>query len=74
MGNQNNKQMKFAVIGGIGIIGAAFLYHYMSQTSETEEMLDNELAALHPLARDPMGRIEWEHFQKIFEICAKHGK
>ena len=71
-----DKKVLYALIGGAAVIGAGAAYYFLSQaeTSSTEDALDDDLDQLGALELDDNGRIEFDQFLKIFQICSFYGK
>ena len=70
-----DKNVKYALLGGAALIGAAVAYHFFSTSeTETDAGLDEDLEQLGALDLDAQGRIEFKQFLKIFQICSFYGK
>lgn len=70
-----DKNIKYALIGGAALVGAAVAYHlFNTSKEEADDGLDEDLEQLGPLELDAMGRIEFRQFLKIFQICSYYGK
>lgn len=72
--DSSSKFIKYALIGGAAVIVAAVAAHLMSKSEEADELLDADLEDLGELKLDANGRIEFEQFLKIFQICSFYGK
>jgi len=81
-----NKNLKYALLGGAAVVGAAVLY-YLTNSAESknadgltaaeadkfEENLDEDLEKIGEIEYED-GHIKFTQFLKIFEICSYHGK
>lgn len=77
-----NKNIKYAMMGGAALVGAAVLYYLTSSKSEdiasgasneTAEKLDDDIEQIGEIEYED-GHVKFEQFLKIFEICSYHGK
>jgi hypothetical protein len=83
----DNKNLKYALIGGAAIVGAAALY-WLTSTSdatasasdpaavskkEDDDKLEEQLDAIGEIEYEDQ-HVKFEQFLKIFEICSYHGK
>jgi len=70
-----DKKVMYALIGGVAVVGAAIAFHFMSKEGDSADSgLDDDLDQLGPLELDENGRIKFEQFLKIFQICSFYGK
>ena len=69
-----DKKVLYALIGGVAVVGAAIAYHFMAKGESAEDTLDDDLDELGSLELDENGRIKFEQFLKIFQICSFYGK
>ena len=82
--SSENKNLKYALIGGAAVVGAAVLYYLTSASEGKSDASSAEQAANDDILEDDLekiGEIEYEDghvkftkFLKIFEICSYHGK
>ena len=82
-----NKNIKYAMIGGAALVGAAVLYYLTAGGSgdkaadeatnaalnEANEKMEEDLEQIGEIELEE-GHIKFEQFLKIFEICSYHGK
>lgn len=80
-----NKNLKYAIMGGAALVGAAVLYYLTSSASKenssgtsgddhaNNEELEAELDQIGEIEYED-GHIKFEQFLKIFEICSFYGK
>lgn len=52
-----DKNVKYALIGGLTIVGAALAYHFYKQQADNEEDLDDDLTELGPLEFEKDGKL-----------------
>ena len=81
-----NKNIKYALIGGAALVGAAVIYMLTSGSDNKDPATAGGEAVVQDddeldKALDDIGEIEYEdgnvqfsQFLKIFEICSYHGK
>jgi hypothetical protein len=60
-----DNRVKMGVVGGIALVAAAAIFHFMSSAEEADT-LDDDLMQLGDLKLDAQGNIEFEQFLKIF--------
>ena len=77
-----NKNLKYGVIAGAAIVGAAAIWYLMNGKSsdaatsgevDHEDAMDQDLEAIGEIEIED-GHIKFEQFLKIFEICSFYGK
>jgi len=78
MSSTGNKNWLFAIGAAIGVVGAAMIYHYISNKETTDstglnEAL-NEIAALGEPKRDASGRLAFNYYKQVFYIIMKNAK
>jgi hypothetical protein len=78
MSSTGNKNWLFAIGAAIGVVGAAMIYHYISNKETTDstglnEAL-NEIAALGEPKRDASGRLAFNYYKQVFNIIMKNAK
>jgi hypothetical protein len=61
-----DKKVLYALIGGAAVVGAAIAYHFISNSEQEADALEDDLDELGPLELDENGRIKFEQFLKIF--------
>ena len=64
-----DKKVLYALIGGVALIGAAIAFS-MSKDSAVDDVLNQ----LGPVEKDENGKLDFEYFLKIFQICTVYGK
>ena len=77
-----NKNVKYGMIAGAAIVGAAAVWYLFNGKSadtatdtapSNEDAMDEDLEAIGEIEIED-GHIKFEQFLKIFEICSFYGK
>lgn len=78
-----NKNIKYAMMGGAALVGAAVLYYLTTskvdetanagENNDTAEKLDDDIEQIGEIEYED-GHVKFTQFLKIFEICSYHGK
>lgn len=69
-----DKKVMYALIGGAAVIGAAVAFHFMGKADSESDSMDADLDQIGALDLDEEGRIKFEQFLKIFQVCSFYGK
>ena len=66
-----DKNVKYALLGGLALVGAALAYHFYKQQVDNEDDLDEDINELGAIEYENDGKvIKFEQFIKIFKLCS----
>jgi len=69
----NKKLTRYALIGGLALVGAAVAYYMIGKKQEEEaDGIQDELDKVGDVEMEE-GHIRFDQFLKIFQICTFHG-
>ena len=75
MSDGNNKTLVYALVGAGALIGAALVFHYVSNKQEvTNSQCFDEIEALGPAKKESNGMLSFNYYKDIFMIISKHSK
>ena len=76
MSEGNNKTLIYALAGAGALIGAALVFHYVSnkQEASSSSQCFEEIEALGPAKKEANGMLSFNYYKDIFMIISKHSK
>ena len=74
--SDSKKNLLYAAIGGVAIVGCALVYHIISNSegAQQQDGLIDEIAALGEPKRDQNGLLSFHYYKELFLIVNKYVK